>query len=467
LAVEHAMRAGLIRLVVCTSTLAQGVNLPIRYLLITNTMQGADSIKAREFHNLMGRAGRAGMHGEGTVIFTDPDLYDERNRYEDGGRLKWRSVQELLVPDNSEPTGSSLLDLFKPLENELKNDVIKKPGRFEVVSLLVRDPDDIFARVSNLSASLKARKFSPKSLKKQLARKLKILEAIESFLMSYREDVSSEAFFEKAHALAKETLAYSLGNDEEREWLTDIFDGVARRVESLVPDVETQARYGRSLLGANNALEIDAWVERNRAAMSSDLDSAQMVDVLWPLLSRLAPAQRLRDTTPVDSLKQLAHGWIAGRPFRELLDELGAAGARYPHGKQERKFTIDMVVDLCEQTFGFEFSLLLAAVAEALSQGAATEDERADFDERMGLLQKRLKYGLPSVGAIVFFEMGFAERVVAQELDRLDELGIVNSTTNARRFLLDVKEEGVTALFDQYPSYFQSVYDSSVLASRS
>ncbi|WP_419588610.1 DEAD/DEAH box helicase, partial [Thiolapillus sp.] len=40
LAVEHAMRDDLVRFVVCTSTLAQGVNLPIRYLIVTSVYQG-------------------------------------------------------------------------------------------------------------------------------------------------------------------------------------------------------------------------------------------------------------------------------------------------------------------------------------------------------------------------------------------------------------------------------------------
>jgi Lhr-like helicase len=40
LAIEFAMKANLIRFVVCTSTLAQGVNLPIRYLIVTGVYQG-------------------------------------------------------------------------------------------------------------------------------------------------------------------------------------------------------------------------------------------------------------------------------------------------------------------------------------------------------------------------------------------------------------------------------------------
>lgn len=67
LAVEHAMKEGHAKFVICTSTLAQGVNFPIRYLIISTTQQGKEKIKVRDFHNLMGRAGRAGMHTEGSI----------------------------------------------------------------------------------------------------------------------------------------------------------------------------------------------------------------------------------------------------------------------------------------------------------------------------------------------------------------------------------------------------------------
>src|SRR5690606_6967258 len=51
LSVEYALQKGLARFVICTSTLAQGVNLPIRYLIISDVSQGKDPIKVRDFHN--------------------------------------------------------------------------------------------------------------------------------------------------------------------------------------------------------------------------------------------------------------------------------------------------------------------------------------------------------------------------------------------------------------------------------
>lgn len=74
------MQHGLCKFVICTSTLAQGVNLPIRYLIITSLYQGAEKIKVRDFHNLIGRVGRSGMHTEGSIIFADPAIYDRGRR---------------------------------------------------------------------------------------------------------------------------------------------------------------------------------------------------------------------------------------------------------------------------------------------------------------------------------------------------------------------------------------------------
>lgn len=99
LSIEYAMRKRLICFVVCTSTLAQGVNLPIKYLLITGTHQGKDPIRIRDFKNLMGRAGRAGMHEEGAVIFCDTRLVDDTSTPAD---IRRRDTATQLIDANSQ-----------------------------------------------------------------------------------------------------------------------------------------------------------------------------------------------------------------------------------------------------------------------------------------------------------------------------------------------------------------------------
>ena len=110
LSIEHAMKEGLVKFVVCTSTLAQGVNFPLRYLIVTSTRQGGERILVRDFHNLMGRAGRAGMHTEGSIIFSTPSVYDQRARFQQ--RWRWEEAKELLDRSKSEPTRSSILAIF-------------------------------------------------------------------------------------------------------------------------------------------------------------------------------------------------------------------------------------------------------------------------------------------------------------------------------------------------------------------
>jgi replicative superfamily II helicase len=108
------MKLSLVNFVVCTSTLAQGVNLPIRYLIVTGVYQGGERILVRDFHNLIGRAGRAGMHTEGSIIFADTKVFDKRRRVRD--RWRWQTAKELLDPSNSEPSSSSILSIFRPCD---------------------------------------------------------------------------------------------------------------------------------------------------------------------------------------------------------------------------------------------------------------------------------------------------------------------------------------------------------------
>jgi POLQ-like helicase len=453
LAIEHAMRKDYIRLIVCTSTLAQGVNLPIRYLLVTTPMQGREAIRARDFHNLMGRAGRAGMYGEGTVVFTDHRLYDERIQVP----RRWNSALELLRPESAGPTGSTLLQLLEPMRSDSGVRIINNPAPVQIATLLVDDRQEIYRRIENLSGRLVKAGFSTDGLRRQLNIKKETIEAIESFLMTYRGDRDSETFLATSRTLARETLAYSLATPEQRNLLEDVFERVARRIDSIVPNTDTQARYGRTLLGVDAALTVDRWVSENLVSLV-DVDSADMLfEEVWPLLTQLSAERRFKDTAPQDALQDLARGWLAGKPFKELLANLDAVDAGYPFRNGKQGFSIDSVVELCEQAFGFEFALVLSATRSAFEAMFSTE-AAVQFAACADLLQKRLKYGLPSQDAISYFEAGFSERVVAQKV--ADEIfwEVASSSSEATAFVRRYADE-VRALIETFPSYFEFVLE--------
>lgn len=452
LAIEYAMRQCLIRLIVCTSTLAQGVNLPIRYLLVTSAMQGRELIKVRDFHNLMGRAGRAGMYGEGTIIFTDSRLYDERVVK----TRRWKDTINLINPDSAEPTGSTLLSLFDPLRNDTGTVTISSPSSAEIAKHIVNNWEDLLKRVESVPKELLKKNFSVASLREQLKSKKKIIEAIESFLMTYRSDVQPETFVENSRMLVTETLAYSLATQEQQVLLTDIFESVARRIDMYVSDTTIQQRFGRTLLGIDQSLAIEVWVTTNSKALEEATSADHLLEVLWPLLTLLSSEKRLNDTVPDGALKILALGWLSGDSFAVLLQQLNTLGAYYPYGENQRKFDLDVVVGLCEQTFGFEFALLLAAVKEsfiALSAEQIGEVFRGYAD----LLQKRLKYGLPNQSCVAYFEAGFAERVIAQNLAAGMSQEVVQNSADARHMVRENPKIFETILQD-YPSYFFDVF---------
>jgi len=77
---------GRVRVVIATSTLSEGVNIPITHLLIPSVYRGTDLLSAQEFTNLIGRVGRPGVATEGhaLVVLPGPGVGNVFSRQRDG-----------------------------------------------------------------------------------------------------------------------------------------------------------------------------------------------------------------------------------------------------------------------------------------------------------------------------------------------------------------------------------------------
>ena len=75
--VERLAQAGHLKVICGTDTLGVGINVPIRTVLMTGLAKFDGTrqriVKSREFHQIAGRAGRAGYDTEGTVVVEAPE----------------------------------------------------------------------------------------------------------------------------------------------------------------------------------------------------------------------------------------------------------------------------------------------------------------------------------------------------------------------------------------------------------
>ena len=311
LAVEHAMREDLVRFVVCTSTLAQGVNLPIRYLIVTSVYQGMGPIKVRDFHNLVGRAGRAGMHTEGSILFADPAIYDKR--YNRNNKWRWEQVKELLEPHNSEPCTSNLLSIFEPIWSDDK----KYPITIEALDF-VRDYIKYPYTASKLAAKIareyEQKKFSRDGVEWQLTGKINLISAIESFLLSHWDETENGLSEADLVRLAEGTLAYSLADDQEKRYIRELFNILAENISVNITDPARRKSYGRTLYGVQDAQAIEKWVQSSTGSLLSIVDETEVLNLAWPLLTQHIKRGVFTKFDKPEVLKEIAHGWIGESP---------------------------------------------------------------------------------------------------------------------------------------------------------
>ncbi|WP_140920021.1 DEAD/DEAH box helicase [Limnobaculum xujianqingii] len=449
LAVEHAMRDNLVRFVVCTSTLAQGVNLPIRYLIVTSVYQGIERIKVRDFHNLIGRAGRAGMHTEGSILFADPAIYDGRKARND--KWRWGQVKELLEPRNSEPCISNLLSIFDPIKSGDEKYTITMKA-LDFAKAYINDPDEVAKMAAKIATQHGEKGFSREGVERQIAWRISLICAVESFLLSHWDQSEGGLSEADVTRLSEETLAFFLADEQKKEHIRELFQLLAGNISATITDPARRRIYGRTLYGIQEAQAIERWVQSNADNLLSIGDETEALNLVWPLLTRHINGGVFTKFDKPEVLKEIAYGWISGKPFSDLLETIHKREAKMIWGTKRREFKIDHVVDVCEGTLAYDGALVVGAVCEFIE--TLDQDGTGELINRLQLFQKRLKYGLPTETTIVLYELGFSDRVISQ-----DFAASLNLAATQKKYLvkaLKQDRDGANAVMEKYPSYFQN-----------
>ena len=396
IAIEYAFSKSKINNVVCTSTLAQGVNLPIKYLIVSSMYQAGDAIKVRDFQNLIGRAGRAGKYTEGTIILTESGIYKTEQK-----SWKKKQYKKLLNPINSEGCKSNILNIIK-FDSVDSTDYKYGSMKFDFWNLILErfiNNVEYLERVNSISSNLRAQA-SPylQDFNYKINQIESTLIAIENYLASICTDEM------EIDGLAENTFGYFLGDDNERERIKELFDLVRDKI--ITSSVSTEI-LSKNSIGLYQSEHLKAWVQENQGSILSCEIEKDLLSVLIEIIREFSNNKVMRklSTEDLDYITQL---WINGISYFNILESCTEKLIRIEKRGKLKSIDLSDIISLCDNGLGYETSMILNSINNILEELVG---EKIDVITK---LTRRLKYGLSLDKEINIYELGFSDRIVVQ-----------------------------------------------------
>lgn len=369
---ENLLRQEAVRLVICTSTLAEGVNLPIRTLVLYSVQRNEGktlvSLKARDIKNLVGRAGRAGATTKGLVICVDEN--------------QWHLVEQVALETAGEPVHGALLKLVTELGRRLvlegralTNDALEKtPDLFDLVDGIDSTLIDLAAAEIGEAALIDA-----------------ALRVVDQTFAAQRADASTKTLLRSVFALRARRIA-GFGNAGRLEWIRS--SGARPRLIDTVESnlLAANVSWGtiKDPVDVNVAAALFNWAW-SQPEFQADVRNAFRLD---PGVDALPSGRQLYE---------IVQAWLQGKRFVEV-----AASTAIEINELLGIHTAAIAYSL--QTLVEQGVALLAKLLEA--RGVELSPAVLAFPEH-------LRYGVPTAAARTLSSSGVRHRWAAVSLGQV------------------------------------------------
>ncbi len=373
--VETLVRDGTIQLAICTSTLAEGVNLPIRTLVLYSvqrrSLDGLTNLLSRDIKNLVGRAGRAGASTKGLVICANPQ--------------QWHLIEPVATQQPSERVSGALLELMNRIRSRLRQQSLELTNDFlEGDAALHTLVDGIDATLIDLAT----------------------------------EEVGEDELINIARDLSGQTFAARQAEPETLSLMREVFELRARRVAGVqsagrlgwIRETGTRLR----MLDSVEAVLLpsrETWDDIT-SPMDPDLRDA-LLAWAWELPDmQNAISETYRDAVPTrEAFTKTLAWWIEGLPLVEIAIR--------------SNLNIDTMLGVHARVLSY---VLQVAIEQGISLlRKLLEANEQELAQAVIDFPDHLRFGVPTAAARVLAAGGVRHRRAAVELGRTTEITAIAS----------------------------------------
>lgn len=408
LVIEDEYRQGNIRLLVATSTIAQGVNFPAKTVIVHSYPQTDSPI--RDFWNLAGRAGRALRETEGEVIILDT------------GTPRPRRLRRFMNAGRMEPVQSRILHLAKVLVDNYLH------VSMDTLESLLRDHEDA-DKLTDIVRAIDA------NLLGVIAEDANLGELDDGFL----------GLVENLYAIHQADKLNQGSDTDYRKAVEDLLRLRRDQVIQRVPEGAKRRKFSRTTISIDSALHLESSGEE----ILNILDASQelSLEALTAICYVMVGMTELSEHNP-EELALLGHAWIVTGSYAELF------------GLIEGRFdSTDEIVGFVEQELTYRLPWLLNDLTRILERDENLIDPSQDrLPSWFTDLPQLLRYGVDTRELVWAMSLGLTDRRFAEWLLKLFDQDTGRSPASfieLVRWAIDNRDRLLVMCSQIWPLYFE------------
>jgi replicative superfamily II helicase len=370
--IENAVRDNTIPLIISTTTLSQGVNLPIKNVIV-HSLSMDSTITMSQYANAVGRAGRAGAETEGHIIFCDED--------------------DLKRVQSEQSTEVSESFIISGIRNLAQSRLLSLETTEEFLSLWAKSSTSQFRKHGD-----NYEYWTKQRITKARKSQTEILSYLDSQILAWiLESCIDEVDEEKIEIIFKRLLC-SVQSLDLQDILSEFKDALKVRAISLknwLPDIQQRRLFNLTGLGVDGNQLITEYAQKLVERMDDYTNLTDLPETFWQETYDLfKKIPELTEFLQLNNINPLID-WLQGKGYKELAD-------LYFEGKTEN---VVKKLEKVTHAFAWGFNSLISHVSFYLNG-----DKLPDIFKG---LTSFVTHGVSTTAAVYAISLGVHDRQIA------------------------------------------------------